>query len=130
MKASREILEDQQQRYETQLSSLNSFVKELSDMTAKYGTERAQYEEDLLEAKHNIKYYEGEIARVKDELRECGAEAPAKGATDNLLPQTMKQGLGSLIVSTISFAAGALLGSKMKSRGRSQGAPQENKKGD
>ena len=115
MKVSREILEDQQERYETQLSSLYSYVKELTEMTAKYGTDPAQYEEDMWEAKHNIEYYEGEIARVKDELRECGAEAPAKGEPDNLLPRTVKQGLGSLIFSSISFVAGLILGSRLKS---------------
>ena len=130
MEVSREILEDQQERYETQLKGLNSYVKELEDMAAKHGTEGWELEWDLREAKHNIDYYEGEIARVKDELRNCGAAAPAKGKADNLLPRTVKQGLGSLIFSSISFVAGALLGSKMKSRGRSHSAPQEKKQDD
>ncbi|HUQ33960.1 MAG TPA: hypothetical protein VM095_17700 [Pyrinomonadaceae bacterium] len=115
MKANREMLEDQQQRYETQLKGLKSYVKELKDMSAKHGTDPWQLEEDLREAECNIKYYEGEVARVKSEMGESGAEAPAKGEADNLLPRTLKQGLGSLIFSSISFVAGAVLGSKLKS---------------
>jgi len=130
MKVSREILEDQQQRYETQLKSLNSYVKELKDMTAKHGTDMSQYEEDLREARYNIKYYESEIARVKGELGERGETVPAKGAADTLLPRTVKQGLGSLLFSSISFVAGAVLGSRLKSQRKSQDAPEGKERGD
>jgi hypothetical protein len=129
MKANREILEDQQQRYETQLKGLNSYVKELKDMVAKHGTDKSQYEEDLLETEHNIEYYEGEIARVKDEMGKGGRQAPAKGAEDNLLPRTVKQGLGSLIFSSISFVAGAVLGSRLKSQRKSQNEPEGKERG-
>ena len=130
MKAGRDILEDQQQRYETQLKSLNSYVKELKNMAAKHGTDPAQIEEDLREAENNIKYYEGEIARVKGEMKESGRHPPAKGEADNLLPRTVKQGLGSLIFSSISFVAGAVLGSKLKSKRKSQDAPEGKERGD
>ena len=116
MKVNREMLEDQAERYEAQLRSLRSFIKELNDRVAEYGTDRAQFEEDLLEAEHNIKFYEGEIARVKQEMGESDKAPRASDPADSILPRTAKQGIGSLILSLISFAAGTLLGSRMKTR--------------
>lgn len=60
------MLEDQLESYEAQLRSLNSYIKELNDKTAAHGTEKAHFEVDLMEAEHNIKYYEGEIARIRE----------------------------------------------------------------
>jgi uncharacterized protein YegP (UPF0339 family) len=66
MKADHEKLEEEWKDYEVQLRGLNSYVKELKDKTAQYGTQKEQFEVDLMEAEHNIKYYEGEMARVKE----------------------------------------------------------------
>lgn len=117
MNVSRDALEDHLQDYETQLKSLKSYLKELNDMTAKHGTDRAQFEEDLFEAEHNIKYYGGEMARLKNEIRalEKASGAGGGGGAATMLPQTLKQGVGSLILSVISFGVGALLGSKLNS---------------
>jgi hypothetical protein len=127
MNASRESLEDQLQEHEAELRSLKSYRKELSDMTAKHGTDRDQFESDLREVEHNVEYYEGEVARIKSELKEIGGDTPYKGgsappygAPDTVLPRTMKQGVGSLLFSVISFGAGVLLGSKLSSRPRSR----------
>jgi uncharacterized protein YegP (UPF0339 family) len=68
MKADHEMLEGQLKDYEVQLRGLNSYVKELKDATAKYGTEKEHFEVDLAEAENNIKYYEGEIARIKESI--------------------------------------------------------------
>ena len=68
MKPDHGTLEDQLEEYEEQLKGLNSYVKELTDRAAEYGTEREHYEVDLREAEHNIKYYEGEIGRIKGEF--------------------------------------------------------------
>ena len=68
MRPDHESLEDQLTNYEGQLKGLNSYVKELKDRTAEHGTAEEHYESDLSEAEHNIKFYEGEIARVKGEL--------------------------------------------------------------
>ena len=116
MNTNRDMLENQLEKYEAHLKSLNSYIKELGDMTAKYGTSREQFETDLLEAENDAAYYEGEIARVKKELRGLD-KAPGTGhEADRVLPRTVKQGVGSLLFSSIGFVAGALLGSKLKSR--------------
>jgi hypothetical protein len=98
------------------LKGLTSFIKELNDRVAEHGTDRAQVAEDLIEAENNVKYYEGEIARVKEELGGAGKASAAPKAADSVLPRTAKQGLGSLILSAIGFAAGTVFGSKMKAR--------------
>lgn len=116
MKANRELLESQLGEYESQLRGLKSFVKELKDKTAEHGTDKEHFEQDLIEAEHNIKYYEDAIARLKDEIgKPAKSERPQSGA-DTILPRTVKQGLGSLVFSAISFVAGAILGSRLKSR--------------
>ncbi|HYH87494.1 MAG TPA: DUF1508 domain-containing protein [Pyrinomonadaceae bacterium] len=58
MKTKHEMLEDK-------LKGLNAYIKELKDKAAKHGTQSEHYEEDLMEAEHNLKYYEGEMARLK-----------------------------------------------------------------
>lgn len=113
MKANREMLEDQLDRYQRQLSGLKSFMKELKAMTDRHGTEKEHFHEDLIEAEHNIKFYEGEIARLKKEIDKSPS---GQGGKDSILPRTAKQGIGSAILSSISFLAGAVLGSKLKSK--------------
>ena len=68
MKADHEMLEGQLKDYEEQLRGLNSYVKELKDKTAEHGTEKEHFEGDMTEAEHNIKYYEGEIARIRESM--------------------------------------------------------------
>ncbi|HJR08414.1 MAG TPA: hypothetical protein VJ842_14225 [Pyrinomonadaceae bacterium] len=117
MNVNRDVLEDQLQDYEAQLRSLNSYVKELNDQIAKHGTDKAQVEEDLLEAGHNVKYYEGEIARLKQEIGHVGkGGGGGQGGGKVHLPPKVKQGLVPVVISSISFLAGTLLGSKLKSR--------------
>ncbi|MBC8030580.1 MAG: hypothetical protein H7Z16_10755 [Pyrinomonadaceae bacterium] len=100
-------LEGQLHEYSAQLKSLKSYLKELSDTCAHCGTDRALFERDLLEAEHNVQYYEGEIARLKEEIEGSNVVKPGSLA---------KPGLLSLVLTPISFLAGALLGSKLKSR--------------
>lgn len=66
MTDNREKLEAQLEQYETQLRRLHAYVKELNDRTAEHNTEREHFEADLVEAEHNVKYYEGEITRIKE----------------------------------------------------------------
>jgi uncharacterized protein YegP (UPF0339 family) len=68
MEVDQRRLEEQLKNYEGQLWGLTSYVKELKDKTAQHGTEQEHFEADLLEAEHNIKYYEGEIARIRELL--------------------------------------------------------------
>lgn len=117
MSVSRDVLEDQLQDYEMQLKSLKSYLKELNNMTAKHGTDRAHFESDLFEVEHNIKYYGEEIARLKNEIKALGKSKGTGGSKPaTMLPQTMKQGVGTLILAAISFGVGALLGSTLNSR--------------
>jgi septal ring factor EnvC (AmiA/AmiB activator) len=117
MDARREMLEDMLERYEKQLAGLNSYLKELEDVTAKHGTDKTQFEEDLDETEHNIEYYKSEIARIKKEIGKTPAkyDYPQTGG-GAILPQTAKQSIGYLILASVSFAAGAILGSNLMSR--------------
>jgi hypothetical protein len=117
--------EERLEKYEELLGSANSYLKELKAMTAKHGTESSQFEEDLMEVEYNIKYYEHEIAELKEATEKPAKAAPPSTGTDTVLPHTAKQGIGSLIISSISFVAGAFLGSKLKSRRAGKGGPEE-----
>ena len=66
MKADNEMFKVKLKNYEEQLRGLNSYIKELKDRTAEHGTQKELYEEDLLEAEHNVKYYEDELAHIKE----------------------------------------------------------------
>lgn len=123
MNANSEILKDQLDNYEGQVKSLNSYIKELKDTAAKCGTDKKQFEDDLFEAEQNARYYEGEVARIKREVGRFGkATGAGKAAVDTgngadtVLPHTVKQGVGALIFSSVSFLAGALLGMMLKDR--------------
>jgi septal ring factor EnvC (AmiA/AmiB activator) len=130
MKPSRELLRAQLERYETELKGFKSYLKELNDMTARHSTDRAHFEEDLIEAENNVKYYEGEVAEIKKEIGDYDKSSSRQGAPDSVLPRTVKQGIGSFVLSSVSFVAGALLGSKMKARQTSRDAPMNEKKKD
>lgn len=70
MKANQEMLEEQLKNYEGQLKGLNSYIKEINDKTAEHGTAREHFEGDLIEAEHNVKYYEDAITRIKGLIEE------------------------------------------------------------
>lgn len=116
MKATKEILEDELENYEEELKGLSSFLQELKTTTAKLATDPEQYEEDLWTAEHNIKFYQGEISRIKKELGESPKPEPPKSGPGSILPQTKQQGIAPLIFSSIGFVIGALFGSRLKSR--------------
>lgn len=118
MKPNREMLEDQLETYEEQFRSFTSYLKELKDTTAKLGTDSSQFEEDLMEVENNVKYYGGEVARLKTEIGKLDKAPLARTTVDTVLPHTLKQGMGSLLLSSISFVAGMLLGSMLKDRGK------------
>ena len=125
MNVSREMLGDRLEKYETQLRSLKSFIKELKARVAEHGTDEEHYGEDLFEAEHNVTFYEAEITRIKKELRGWGRG----GSGDGVLPQTLKQGLGTLIFATLGFTAGVLIGSRLMPRPSGQRAPEDNSNG-
>jgi hypothetical protein len=108
------MLADELEAYEEKLNGLTSYVRELKTTTDKHDTPKEGFESDLLEAMHNIIYYEAEIARLKNQMR-----PPLKGVNPGtvgtLLPKTRNQGIGAVILSSISFAAGTIVGSLMNS---------------
>ena len=112
MHTNREILGEQLGTCEEKLKGLTSYVKELKTMTAKHNTPKEQYDADLNRATNDIEFYEGEIARIK---QETGTVAKEATMADSLLPKTRNQGIGAAILSSISFLAGAILGSQLKS---------------
>ena len=113
----RDKLEDMLERYEEQLRGLNSFIKELKTMTDKHNTDAVHFDEDMDEAEHNIEFYKGEIARIKKEIEKLPkSDYPQTGA-GTVLPQTAMQGIGYVILASVSFVAGAILGSNLMSRG-------------
>lgn len=116
METNREMLEEQLEDFEEQHRGLHAYVKELKEMAAKHGTEEIQFADDLMEAEHNVKYFHDEIARVKRELANCD-EPRKKGEAECGLSPTARQGLTSAAIAAVSFAAGALVGSKLKPRG-------------
>jgi hypothetical protein len=120
MKPDRATLERQLHANEQKLSGLRSYIKELNLTTSKHGTDEEHFREDLLEAEHNITFFEGEIARVKHELGRLPKPGSPQTGGDSILPKTPKQGISSLIFSSIGFIAGAIFGSKLKARGQNK----------
>jgi hypothetical protein len=115
MKSNRALLEDQLENYEEDLRGFSSYAAELKATTARLGTEPAQFQDDLTEAEHNIKFYQGEIALLKKALGATPRPKPSPGPGP-ILSRAPKPGIGSVIASSISFIVGALLGSKLRSR--------------
>ena len=60
----REIFKAQRAKYEEKTRSLKTYVKELTEMAAKHGTDEGHIEEDLSKARGDIEYYEAQTARV------------------------------------------------------------------
>jgi hypothetical protein len=116
MNTSNETLGDRLEKYEDELKGLTSYVKELETMTAASGTDKEQFEEDLMEATYNIKFYQGEIAGIKSAIGKSGKPAgrqPHVGGGSTAGPS---KGITSVIFSSVGFIVGAILGSRLKSR--------------
>jgi hypothetical protein len=115
MKASREILEDRLKSQQDQVSSLRSYVNELKALTARHGTDPAQFEDDLREAEHNIIYYEAQCTGLENEIAASAGSKPTQTGRSPA-PPSSRPGLSSVIFSSIGFIAGALVGSRVKPR--------------
>ncbi len=64
------MLEDHLKRCEEQCRSYSSYAETLKEMAHECGTDDDLICQDLFEAEHNAKYYEGEAERIKEELEE------------------------------------------------------------
>jgi hypothetical protein len=116
MQTHREILEAQLESYEEKCKSLGSYLTELKATCEKHGTPEDACVSDRSHAAHNAAYYQGEMERIKQELgKGQGLGSTVLPAAGTLLPQTRNQGIGAVLLSSISFVAGALLGSTLKS---------------
>lgn len=120
MKPNREILEQQLEEHAEKLRGFKSYIKELKDMTAKHGTEKEHFNEDLMEAEHNVTYYEADMARIKHEIGKLPEGEPTQTGGGTILPQTAKQGIGAFILTSIGFVAGVILGTRLNSRRSSE----------
>lgn len=111
----RDALEDRLQDYEARLGGLKSFVRELNDRAAEHGTDREHFAEDLLEAEHNVTFYESEAARLRDEIKKHGGGGSKPGRKGTGIGPVIKSktGVGALIVAAL---AGVLVAFSLKSR--------------
>jgi hypothetical protein len=116
MNTSNDTLEDRLEEYEDTLKGLTSYVKELQTMTAAKGTDKEQYEEDLMEATHNIKFYQDEIAGIKSAIGKSGKPAGGRPHLGGGSTAGPGKGITSVIFSSVGFIVGAVLGSRLKSR--------------
>jgi hypothetical protein len=116
MKISSEELGDRLENYEDELKGFRSYVQELQTMTAKLGTDKEQFEIDLLEAQHNIKFYEGEIAEIKDARGKSAKGGGGQHRGGAATADGPGKGITSVIFSSIGFIVGAIFGSRLKSR--------------
>lgn len=118
MRTSRELLENQLERYENELNETKAYVKELkSTAAAPGGVDEEHFAQHLSEAEHNINYYEGGIKRVKDELRNYSSSGEPRRGLAAILPELPTEGTGAVILLGIGVAVGILIGSAMSGRG-------------
>lgn len=109
------LLQEQLDEYQTQLKGLKSYLRELNEVVSKNGTEKDQYETDVLEAENNVQYYEAEIEHIEQELKGAARPQSVRAAAVGMLPQTATQGAGTLLFSSLTFLAGLLIGSRLLS---------------
>lgn len=118
MHTNRELLEAQLEDIKDKRKGLRSYLDELKAMCDKHNTPENICASDWTSATHNLGYYESEIARIRQELAknaETGSISKVVPGIGTLLPQTRNQGMGAVLLSSISFVAGALFGSALKS---------------
>lgn len=117
MNESRDTLEDRLQNYEAQLGGLKSFIKELNASADKHETPREHLEEDLVEAEHNVKFYEEGIEQVKAQLSKLGDApkpySPGAGGGGIVPVLKSKKGVGALV---LGLAAAALVALGLRAR--------------
>jgi DNA repair ATPase RecN len=89
------------------LSGLKSYLRELREVVERSNTPEEQYETDLMGAEHNVQYYEAEIERVEQELKAASTPQGVRATAAAMLPQTTRQGAGTLIFPRSAFRSGS-----------------------
>ncbi|HEX6183174.1 MAG TPA: DUF1508 domain-containing protein [Pyrinomonadaceae bacterium] len=64
----REIHRARRAKFEEQVRGLKCYVKELTEMAAKHGTDEAHFEEDLRKARGDIEFYEAQAGQLAEAL--------------------------------------------------------------
>jgi uncharacterized protein len=64
----REIHKERRARFEERLRGLKSYVKELTEMAARHGTDESYVEEDLRKARGDLEFYEAEARHLVETL--------------------------------------------------------------
>ena len=62
----RELLKTQRARCEERVRGLKSYVRELTEMADRHGTDREHIEEDLWKARADVEFYESQAAEVPE----------------------------------------------------------------
>ena len=71
MNDQRVILEAQKSHCEEKMRGLKAYVRELTEMASKHGTDEAVLHEDLSKARCDIEYYEGQAAQLGEALSDA-----------------------------------------------------------
>ena len=64
----REIFKTRRAHFEEKVRGLKSYVRELTDMAARHGTDEATIEEDLSKARADLEFYECQAGECADAL--------------------------------------------------------------
>ena len=78
MQDQRKLLRLLMTEYETRLSGVTAYIRELRDMVKKHGTEEKHYKSDLDKAEQDAEYYGSEIKRISKALRKRLAKAASQ----------------------------------------------------
>jgi len=83
MNDQRAMLETHKSHCEERVRSLRSYVNELTEMSAKCGTDEALFHEDISKARCDIEYYESQAAGCDSELDKADGSAAFHVYKDN-----------------------------------------------
>ncbi len=64
----REVIKAQRTNFEQKVCGLKCYVRELTDMAARHGTDEAHIEEDLAKARADIEFYEAQMGHIAGAL--------------------------------------------------------------
>jgi uncharacterized protein YegP (UPF0339 family) len=69
----RDMLKGQRAKFEERAHGLKSYVKELTEMATRNGTDEALIAEDLRKAKGDLEFYEGQVGHCIEALGDADA---------------------------------------------------------